>query len=222
MIPGMTNMKRPDVRRARTPRYLFGAMRAPVECLLVALLVLACGTSRYPPFDYAHEPDPRRQEYVIGSSDVLRISVWKNSELSTDATVRPDGTFTAALIGEVTASGRTATQVRNEVAKRLGAFLKDQQPQVDVVVREVNSYHFTVAGSVEHPGLYGSKLFVTVTEVLALAGGPTRHASLHDGVLIRPAAGSTRRIPVDILAIFEGSRPEMNLALLSGDTLYIP
>jgi polysaccharide export outer membrane protein len=196
-------------------------MRAAVECLLAALLATACATP-HPYFDYAREPDPRKQEYVIGSSDVLRINVWKSSELTTEATVRPDGTFTAALIGDVTAGGRTASQVRDEVKKRLGAYIKDQEPQVDVVVREVNSYHFTVAGSVEHPGLYSSKLFVTVTEVLALAGGPTRHASLHDGVLIRPAAGRNRRIPVDILAILEGSHPEMNLAVLSGDTLYIP
>jgi polysaccharide export outer membrane protein len=188
--------------------------------LALVVLLASCATT-LPPYDYAGEPDPRRQEFVIGPADVLRVSVWKNTDLTTNAVVRPDGTVTAPLVGDVPAAGQTPSQVRAEVKRRLGAFLKDQEPQVDVVVYEVNSYHFTVAGMVEHAGLYSTKQFVTVTEALALAGGPTRHASLAEAVLIRPAGGGHKRIPVNIKAIFEGERPEMNLVVVAGDTLYL-
>jgi polysaccharide biosynthesis/export protein len=186
----------------------------------LALAAVACAAS-LPPYEYAREPDPRRQEFVIGPSDVLRVSVWKNNDLTANAVVRPDGTITAPLVGDIPAAGHTPSQVRAEIKKRLGAFLKDQEPQVDVLVFEVNSYQFTVAGLVEHAGLYRSKQFVTVTEALALAGGPTRHASLSEAVVIRPAGKTAKRIPVDIKAILEGERPEMNLVVLTGDTLYL-
>jgi polysaccharide export outer membrane protein len=89
-------------------------------------------------------------------------------------------------------------------------------------VSEVNSYHFTMAGNVEKPGLYTSPRFLSVTEAVALAGGPSRFASLSKVVLIRPSDAGPRRIPLDLGAIYSGKRPEMNIAILSGDTLYLP
>src|SRR5215471_1174374 len=70
---------------------------------IVALgLVIVCGAgcpAVHPPYDYKTEPDPRKQEYVLGPSDVLKISVWRNPDLSGEAIVRPDGTISVALAG---------------------------------------------------------------------------------------------------------------------------
>src|SRR6476619_2812610 len=76
-----------------------------------SLFFSACG-HKQPRYDYAAEPDPRKQEYVIGPSDVLRISVWRNPDLSGDAIVRPDGTITLPLVGDLRAAGRTPGQIR--------------------------------------------------------------------------------------------------------------
>jgi polysaccharide export outer membrane protein len=143
-------------------------------------------------------------------------------DLSVDAKVRPDGTLTMPLIGDLKAAGRTPSVLRTEIEDDLKAYIKDDSAKVTVAVSEVNSYHFTVLGNAEHQGSFSTNHFVTVTEAMALAGGPNRFASLSQVVLIRPSSAGPRRIPIDLSAIYSGKRPEMNLVMVSGDTLYLP
>jgi polysaccharide export outer membrane protein len=193
---------------------------ALLAALGLALSLSGCGSIiRY---DYAHEPDPRRDEYVIGAADVLHITVWQTPDLSINATVRPDGTITMPLIGDVAAAGRTPSAVRTELTTRLKSFVKDEALTVSVAVAEVKSYEFTVAGNAEKPGLYTASRFVTVIEAVAMAGGPSRFAALSKVVLIRPTPKGPRRIPIDLGAIYAGTRPEMNIVLIRGDTLHLP
>jgi len=186
------------------------------------LLLVGCGAqpSRYP---YAKEPNPQRDEYVIGAADALRITVWKNNELNTEIEVRPDGTITMPLVGDIHAAGMTPTQLKNEIAKRLQNFIREEGAYVTVAVTNVNSYRFTVSGNVTLPGMFSSRQYVTVVEAIALAGGPNRFASPSEMVLIRKdESGRVRRIPIDYEAIMAGRAPEQNLIMLRGDTLYVP
>lgn len=187
--------------------------------LLVAIMLVGCGPA---PYDYSKEPDPRKKEFVIGASDALKITVWKNPELSTDAKVRPDGTITMPLIGDIQAAGRTPGQLKQEIASKLGAYIKDESAAVSIAVTEVNSYRFTVAGNVERGGIFTSKYYVTVAEAIALAGGLNKFASPKKLVIVRMDATGTRRIPIDYDRIASGEHPEENLVLLSGDTLFAP
>ncbi len=174
-------------------------------------------------YDYTKEPDPRRHEFIIGASDSLRITVWKNPELSTEARVRPDGTITMPLLGDVQAAGRTPTQLRNEITARLKAFVKDDGAAVSIAVTDVSSYRFTVSGNVEHGGMFNSRYYLTVTEAIAMAGGINRFAAPQKMVIVRSdRPGATRRIPIDFNRISAGEHSEENLVLMSGDTLFVP
>ena len=185
-------------------------------------LVAACATT-HPPFDYAAEPDPRKQEYVLGASDVLRITVWRNPELSVDATVRPDGAISLPLVGDLRAAGRTPGQVRAELVQRMATFIKEESAIVTVAVASINSYRFVVSGAVERPGAYSSSHYVTLVEAMAVAGGPNKFGNPENTVIIRTdATHGTRRIPIDYPAILSGAHTEQDLPLLPGDTVYVP
>jgi polysaccharide biosynthesis/export protein len=191
----------------------------PSLCLVLA----ACATTPRTAYDYSKEPDPRHREYVIGVADVLSVTVWKSPELSRDVTVRPDGTITLPLIGDLPADGRTPTQIRDAVTTQLAKYVRQEGAVVTVAVTGVNSYSFTVSGSVEHPGVYTSKKYVTVLEAVQLAGGPTRFASASQTRLMRrDQEGAFRAIPIDYPAVLEGKQPEANLALMRGDQLHVP
>jgi len=164
--------------------------------------------------------DPRGKPYVIGVADVVRVSVWKDESLSTDAIVRPDGTITVPLVGELRAAGRTAAELQQEASQRLSSVVKDAP--VTVSVTEINSYRFTVAGNVEHPGLFTARYYLTVSEALALAGGPNRYADTDHVVVVRPVSGSLLRIPVDYDAILSGKSPEQDIVVLAGDSVRVP
>jgi len=190
---------------------------------LVAALASSCGP-RAPEYDYSKEPNPRRSEFVIGVADALQINVWKNEHLSAAATVRPDGTITMPLIGDVQAAGKTPSQLKQEIQKRVAEFIKlDSSTTITVAVTAINSYRFTVSGEVGQPGIHTSTAYVTVAEAIALAGGFTRFAKRDDIVLMRRnQAGAIRRIPIAYSLIANGQYPEMNLTVLAGDSIFVP
>jgi polysaccharide export outer membrane protein len=181
------------------------------------LLSCAPGTSeRRALYAEAARTDPRGLPYAIGVSDVVRVTVWKDPSLSADAAVLPDGTITLPLVGQIRAKATTTEALQRAITERLAVFTKD--PVVTVAVVEVNSYRFTVAGNVEHPGMFNAKYYVTVSEALALAGGPNRYADTGDVVVVR--AG--RRIPVDYDSVVSGKSPDADIVILPGDSVRVP
>jgi polysaccharide export outer membrane protein len=187
-----------------------------------AVVALGCGASM-PKYDYASEPDPRGREFVLGVSDRIEITVWKNPELSASVIIRPDGEITLPLIGDIRAAGRTPTQLRKLIASRLATYVKDLSAVVTVSVTEVNSYHFTVGGEVVRSGSFASAHYVTLVEAIALAGGFTRFAERDKIVIIRRnGSHKARKIPIVYSAIAKGDNEHMNLVLLAGDTVHVP
>lgn len=195
----------------------------PVKCLVLAMLLAACG-STIPNYDYAQEPDPRNQEWVLGVGDDITINVWKNPELTTEATIRPDGNITMPLVGDLRAVGETPSSLKQKLTVKLGEFVKLQGSDITVALRGANSYRFTVSGEVTRPGMQTLGYFVTVSEAIALAGGFTRFAKRNTMVLQRrdPKTGAVRTIPLAYDALVGTKRPDMNIVLLAGDSLYVP
>src|SRR5688572_16915532 len=120
----------------------------PALCLLVLMCTLLGCPSKPPNHPFDKEFDPRKHEYIIGIADMLAISVWKNPDLNTEISVRPDGTITMPLVGDIKADGMTPTQLKQEITKRLTTFIREEEAVVTVAVTQVNSYAITVAGSV--------------------------------------------------------------------------
>ena len=183
-------------------------------------LLGSCGATQLN-YDYSKEPNPGARGFVLGPSDELAIAVWKNPDLTTNATIRPDGYVTMPLVGDLLAAGKTPRELRKAIEQRIGAYIKDQSLVLTVAVTAVRSYHFIVSGQVSRPGLFTANRYITVAEAMAMAGGPTRFAR-QDRILIIRRQGGRRTIPINYETISEGKRPEMNLHLLAGDTIHVP
>jgi polysaccharide biosynthesis/export protein len=193
--------------------------------LVVALVALAGCPTPDPNYPYEKEPDPRSKELTLGVSDVVSINVWEQKELNTEQTIRPDGTITMPLIGDLKAGGETPSALQQQIKKRLGEFIKlTTGTDVTVAVRSWRSYKFRVAGEVSREGVYTSDNYVTVADALAMAGGVTRFAKRDDIVLIRIDATTRRqkKIPLVYDTLASGKRPEMNIWVLPGDQIYVP
>jgi len=175
-----------------------------------------------PDYDYSQEPDPRSTEFVIGVADQLQITVWENDRLSSNVRVRPDGTITIPLVGNLRALGRTPTELQKEIQKRLSAYVKETAI-VTVSVTAVNSYRFTVQGEAQMPGMLSSDRYVTFMEAIALAGGFTRFARTGEIYILRQTKdGTLRKIPISYDAIVKHGREDMNIVILAGDRIHIP
>jgi polysaccharide export outer membrane protein len=191
--------------------------------IAVVLAGSACGGA-LPTYDYAKEPDPRNKELVLGVGDVVGINVWEQRELNTDATIRPDGTITMPLVGDVKAAGDTPTALKERIKAQLASFVKLQGTEITVAVKAWKSYRFTIEGEVTRAGVFTSDQYVTVAEALAMAGGLTRFAKRGELQLVRKdaATGKVRRIPLDYDALASGASVAMNIFVLPGDLIYVP
>ena len=193
--------------------------------LALAFLILAaaCGPKNYD-YPYPSEPDPRNKEIQLGVGDVLAINVWDQKDLNTEATIRPDGTITMPLVGDVKATGETPTKLREKLKTSLANYLKlGGGNEITVAVKAWNSYRFTVNGEVSRPGVYTNPNWIQVADALALAGGPTRFADRDAIMLIRKdAAGKTKYIPLNFDMLASGKRPDMNIWVLPDDVIYVP
>src|SRR3546814_17480685 len=91
----------------------------PIQILLRRLLVdclLGFATAAV-----AAEPPT----YRIGPGDVLEITVWREPELSTAVTVRPDGRISFPLVEDLPASGRTPMALAEAIPAALAEYLQD-------------------------------------------------------------------------------------------------
>jgi polysaccharide export outer membrane protein len=194
-----------------------------VLVIVISVLVAGC-PGQLPKYDYAREPDPRNKELILGVGDVVGINVWENNGLNTDATIRPDGTITMPLVGDLKAAGETPSSLKTSIKTRLQDFVKLQGTEITVAVKSWTSYRFTIQGEVLHTGVFTAVQFVTVADAIAMAGGLTRFAKRDEVVLLRadPKSKETRRIPLDYDALASGKRLDMNIWVLANDTIYVP
>ena len=164
-------------------------------------------------------------DFLLGPEDVLEITVWRNQDLSRQTVVRPDGMVSMPLIGDVQASGMTATQLAAKIADRLKEF--KESPAVSVSVKEVNSYNVFILGEVQKPGKYQLKTHTSVLQAIALAGGFTLYASKNRmQVITAEVNGDGRphelRIPVRYDELLNGKGERGNFVLKSGDIVVVP
>jgi polysaccharide export outer membrane protein len=159
--------------------------------------------------------------YIIGNSDVLAITVWKEPEISRSIPVRPDGKISLPLVGELQATGRTPLQLEQEISGKLKSYITN--PDVTVIVQQINSEKFNVLGRVAKPGSYPLTTSTTVLDALATAGGFMDFAK-QKGVYIlrRSPGGSQTRLNFNYKDVIKGKHLEQNVKLEPGDTVIVP
>ena len=194
----------------------------PILLYPLFLFLIFGGCSK--PIDYPVRYIPP-VDFFLGPEDVLEVTVWKNTDLSGEAIVRPDGYISMSLVGDVLAADLTAVELAERITYRLTEFMTN--PNVSVQVKELNSYFFYVIGEVTRPGKYQVKSYTTVLQGIALTGGFTPFASKNKIKVIRlnkPGEGKGLQIgiPFNYDEVVSGKGPLGNFILQSGDTIVVP
>jgi polysaccharide export outer membrane protein len=156
---------------------------------------------------------------MIGPRDVLNISVWKEPDLSRSVPVRPDGNISLPLLNDIQVSGLTPMQLATEITKRLRKYVSD--PQVSVIVEQVNSQVVYVVGEVGHPGPQPMLPDMTVLQVISIAGGLSQWANQKRIYVLRTENGQEKRYPYDYKQALRGNLSK-NITLKPGDTIVVP
>jgi polysaccharide export outer membrane protein len=157
--------------------------------------------------------------YIIGASDVLTVTVWKDPALSGTVLVRPDGMISLPLLGDVQASGSTSLQLADQIATKLKKFI--QEPNVSVVISQIHSKVIYLLGEVGKKGPIDMTPGMTLLQAIASAGGLTDYANTKKIYILRDEAGKHQRIPVHYKQALKGDST-LDLVLKPGDTIVVP
>ncbi len=168
----------------------------------------------------ARPPLSYEGEYIIGPEDVVDIHVWNNEPLSKRVPVRPDGKISLPLVEDVNAAGLTALELREKLTEMFKEFVGS--PEVTVTLVEMNSYKIYIQGKVAEPGVYKIGSRTNLVQAISMAGGFAEWAATDGIVLIRNEHGTTKRMVLNYKKIISGQKPEDNVVLLPGDTIYVP
>lgn len=164
---------------------------------------------------------PHDDTFVIGNDDVLAVNVWKEPDISRSIPVRSDGKISLPLVGEVDAAGQTPLKLEQEIASRLKNYISD--PEVTVIVQQINSQKFNILGQVTKPGAYSLTNGTTVLDAIALAGGFRDFAKRKSIYVLRQNPDGTQaRLPFNYKEVVSGHNSSQNVKLQPRDTIVVP
>ena len=162
-----------------------------------------------------------QDSYLIGNGDVLEIVTWKEPDFSRpEIIVRLDGNISFPLLNDVVAAGKTPTQLKVDIEKRLKSFVAD--PNVTVTLRSGASKRFYILGEVKNTGEYPLVKNITVLQAFAVAGGFTEWASKNEIIVYRRAGGKENVIRIDYRDILKGKDFSQNVEIQPDDTIIVP
>ncbi len=201
----------------------------PVSAVVGAILGLAvvgllggCASTNYPAApakaDITGAPD-----YLIGPGDSLNIQVWRNPEVSTSVTVRPDGKINSPLVDDMVAANKTPTQLERDLEKHLSKFIQD--PIVTVMVTGFSgpySQQIRVIGQAAKPQALQYREKMSLMDVMIAVGGITDFAAGNKATIMRSYGGKQEQFSVRLEDLIRGGDISANVEMMPGDVLIIP
>ena len=195
---------------------------AVIVSVLVTAGLAGCASGGGKSHDASACPPPteRSSEYLVGPGDTLNIVVWRNDELSASVPVRPDGKISTPLVDDMVASGKTPSELANDIESVLGEYLRT--PEVSVIVTGQGAANqIQVVGEANAPQSLAYRDGLRMLDVVVAVGGLSEFAAGNRSNLIRQAEAGQVECRVRLKDLLEGDMNE-NIAVYPGDVLVIP
>lgn len=190
---------------------------------IMGTLLWGCATT-LPPLEKAVPSlEKTSRVYLIGPGDSVQILVWEHEEFSLTLNVRPDGKITLPLVEDIMASGKTSSQLANDIEQALKAYIHD--PIVTVIVSSfVGNYseQVKVLGEAQQPQAIAYREGMTVLDLMIAVGGLTDFAAGNKATLIRKVDQAQIQYRVRLDDLIKGGDISANAKLYPGDILIIP
>jgi polysaccharide biosynthesis/export protein len=206
-------------RKPFASRVARGVVRT-IAVVAVAAIAACSTTPEYPAAPQtAATPD---YLYKLGPGDSVSIVVWRNPEISTSVTIRPDGKITAPLFEDLPALGRDPTTLARDIEKALSKYIRD--PVVTVIVAGgVGPYpeQIRVVGEATKPQALSYKQGMTLLDLMIVVGGLTDFADGNKALIMRASEGG-KLYSVRLKDLLKRGDISANVDVKPGDILLVP
>jgi protein involved in polysaccharide export with SLBB domain len=165
-----------------------------------------------PPVDTATPRDTvTRSVGVLRPGDALKISVWREKELSGEYLIDARGLVQIPGLGDIVVAGLTPMQVKERLSEQL---VRRGIVSPEIAVQPV--IRVSVLGEVRSPGLLSVEPGTNLIHLITLAGGPTERANMKTVRVIRGG----RPYEVDLQSALSGSAAG-RVVLFSNDVVFL-
>lgn len=193
----------------------------------IAGMALIASLSACSTLGNSHPPAPTKAEnqdhlYKIGALDTLNVVVWRNPDLSSTVTVRPDGRISLPLVENLVAAGRQPAELSREIEAALTKYIRD--PVVTVIVSNfqgVSNEQIRIVGEASRPQAVAYRQNMTLLDVMIQAGGLTDFADGNGAVLVRGAENG-KQYSVRLKDLLKRGDISANVDIRPGDIIIIP
>jgi polysaccharide export outer membrane protein len=173
-----------------------------------------------------------KDSYLLGATDIISVSIYAGGEeqVTVDLTISNQGLVNFPFIGAVKAEGLSSSELEKKVYVLLE---KDYfvGPQVHISIKEYHSLHFFISGAVKAPGKYEMQAATSLMDLIAKAEGLTLESG-NIAYIMRDTSdnnatstdknGKNEPIKVNLIKLLDEGDMRHNVALLPGDSIYIP
>jgi polysaccharide export outer membrane protein len=192
---------------------------------VLAILALLAGCASndsvaVSPSDAARETS----DYVIAPGDTVNVFVWQNPDLSTTVQVRPDGKLSIPLVEDLQASGKTSTQLADDIETVLGNYVRS--PNVTVILASfgIGAYgnQIRIVGSgAARPQAIAFRDGLTLLDVM-IEVGLAEFAAGNRSTLVRRVNNEQRQTRLRLDDLLNRGDLSQNILMLPGDIVIIP
>ncbi|MES2354973.1 MAG: polysaccharide export protein EpsE [Pseudomonadota bacterium] len=160
-------------------------------------------------------------DYLLGPDDVVKITIYNQPDLSTEAQITKNGTITFPLLGEVHIGGLEKSAAETLIAEKLlaGNFIK--QPQVNLLVTQYRSRRVSVLGHVNKPGVYTIDRVSYVTDLVSQASGVAVDGADIATLIKKSGDGKVQKQNIDLIKLFDAHDNTENYEVSDGDIIYV-
>jgi len=183
--------------------------------------VPAAGKQPANPADLPKDVSEGVADYVIGPGDILAIVFWREPDMSAgEVTVRPDGRISIPLLNDILVTGLTPDQLRQKLATDAQRYV--QEPNVTIVVKQINSRRVYIVGQVAKPGPYSLTAPMNVLQLISTAGGLLEYADDKNIVIMRNENGKITNFMFNYKDVLHRKNLKQNIDLKPGDSILVP
>jgi polysaccharide export outer membrane protein len=178
-----------------------------------------------PPAPFVPDTGSPGEKYTIGPLDSLTVFVWRNPELGSSVSVRPDGRITLPLISDMIAVGKTPAQLSDDIRDALSTYITD--PIVSVIINNFSgtfAQQIRIVGAAEKPSTVSYRSDMTLLDVMIAVGGLSEFAAGNRAKLIRydPVTKKQQEFRLRIDSLLKRGDIKANVKMQPGDVIIIP
>ncbi len=162
--------------------------------------------------------------YLVGPGDMLRLTVWGQTEFQYELTVNNEGKVFIPVTGQVSVSGVPFDELQEKIKSLLsrnysGLTSVPQRTFMDLTVAKQRPVRVFIMGEVKQPGGYTVSSFATAFNALYSIGGPLDKGSLRNIKVLRNGKEITT---IDIYSYLINGKCASDIRLQNNDVIFVP